>query len=569
MDDASPWWLATRGAVTCAAVGTLVGALETLPFALTVRVDLSIVEAAVRFGALGLMYAVSGVVIGFGIGIPVHVVMRRLVVARGMAVQVGLTSGVLLFGLFTGLAERSLEDGRGGVAGVMLVMPLLLMMTVFLLVSRLYRERRRAPEGLALGAAVVGACLLAGASLGLRSSMEPPTRALSSDPRVLIIAVDAMREDLDLQAMPRMRELISGGVRFRSAITPNADTASAIASIQTGLSPLRHEVLTGGDRLRRVRGLLSATFQEEGYRTAAFVSRRGLSSSLGFEHGFDVYDDELGGMGRGWSRLRPVALLTRALFEPRASRDDDETVGRFVDWASRVQGEPFFAMVHLGEPRDVAAGEAKPAMDSTDVRLAERAYREALARTDARIGRVMEAVAHSRERLLVVVVGTGGQSFRDTEPFLSAVGVDDAVVKVPLVLAGLGLTAGEVTADVRTFDLYATLLEFAELRPRHESESIDLTHYLTGKRSLPLPVVVSGWDPGRREWAVALRSNGAKFVLGLEGGEALFDLDEDPHERTDVREQMPETVDQARRVLEPERLRLRELLSRREHARAK
>ncbi len=585
MEDASVLRLALRGIPACAAAGLAIGGLEALPLALAVKVELSVAQQAAATLLAGGLYAVLGAAFGGVVGLVVHPLMRRIVVARGLAAQLALAAGALLLLLFTGFAEEAADDGRGAVAIVLLGLPLFFVGALFLLASRLYRDPSARASWIAGGVGAGAFVLLLLGGVGLRASGPAVGQALPSDPRVLVLLVEGLRTDRGAAPTPSLDRLAASGVAFTGAVTPSPEPAAAFASLQTGLSPLRHEVLVPGDRLRRVDALLSATFRAEGYATAAFVSSADLAGRSGFDHGFDVYDDDRLPGPAAFGRIRPIGLAARLAGLLPAERADARTVDRFLGWLDGVTARPFFAIVHLRGPQapyvphglpgfeangppdqptfDHAAAGPGPFTAEADQRALRRLYREEVAALDAQIGRILDAIdGHGlADRTLVVVVGTGGQVLGEHDGVFSGRGLYDATVRVPLVLARPSDPGGTtVDVDVRTLDLYETLLEHAELRARHESEAISLIGYLDGKRDRPLPTAILGRDPDGA-WAVGARNNGVKYTVRLvDGEERMFDLDEDPGETTDIRESMPETLDQARRLVHPDRVRLTELL---------
>ncbi|TVQ91867.1 MAG: hypothetical protein EA397_08170 [Deltaproteobacteria bacterium] len=587
MQEPSVARLSLRGALSCLAVGALVGGLETLPLAARVKLALGPLDLVVLGLLSAAMYAAFAGAVGLLLGLAVHTAMKRIVISRGLAVQLALTTGLTLLLLFSGLASQAWAEDRAVVAALLLFMPLLLTLTAFLLGSRLYQEDRSglSAELLSALSGVGGFGLLLAGSLLLRSAQPMGGAALDSDPRFVVIVVDSLRADLGAAPVPNLDRIASSGVVFSSAITPSPDTAPAVASISAGLYPLRHEVLRGGDRLRRVEALLPATFSEEGYATGGFVSTSDLSYRSGFDYGYQIYDDEAPSRLAGLSRLRIPELVFDLLGRGPRPRPDAQTVDRFLSWLDGVADRPFFAMVHLHGPREPfephglegfeANGQVgapsidhRSRLDETfdkpaDVRSLKRLYREEVVAADLQIGRILDALQARRlaDNTVVVVVGTGGVLLGEHGGRFTHRGLYEANVKVPMLISiPRGPRDRVVRADVRLQDLYATLLAHAEIRPRHESESIVLLPYLGGERDLDLSTVLVGRDQND-VWWIGLRSNDLKYLVPVEGGDGLlFELDEDPTEQRDVSTQMPDTASKAAQALAAEQLRLRRIL---------
>ena len=113
----------------------------------------------------------------------------------------------------------------------------------------------------------------------------------------------------------------------------------------------------------------------------------------------------------------------------------------------------------------------------------------------------------------------------------------DDLIRVPLVLAGPGITAGrKVASVVQSCDLAVTLCELAGAplpAPIEDFDSLPLTPYLgdstapTGEDRAALFLYNSGW-PGVRLGSMKLIAHPPS------GSRVLFDLDRDPDESSDV-----------------------------------
>lgn len=587
MDDESVAYRALRGALPCSAVGLLVGGLEMLPVAVLVKIQLSSTEFLLLGLIAGLMYAVVGALVGGLLGLVVHPLMSRLGAAQGQAVQLGLTTGALLLIPFSGFALDAWADARVPVAAFLLFMPLLLTFTSFLLGLRLFSpgERRLSPLVLAGLVGGLGWGLLLVSGLLLRSAQPTGGTALDSDPRFVVVVVDSLRADLGSAPTPNFDRVASAGVIFTSAITSIPDTAPAVASLHSGLSPLHHEVLGPGDRLRRVGALLPPTFQDEGYATGGFVSSSDLSHRSSFDYGFQTFDDDFAGALPALNRLRILGLLQSLGRRAPASRPDAATTDRFLSWLGGVADRPFYALVHLHGPREpfephgLPGFEAngrpgspsvdhraildQPVSDPTTARALKRLYREEVVAVDEQLGRILDALQEHRigDRTVVMVMGTGGELLGEHGDRFTHRGLYEPTVKVPILLSlPRGPRDRVVSAAVRVQDFYATLLAYAEVRPRHEPESVVLLRYLTGEHDTDLSSVLIGQELDD-SWWIGLRSNDMKYLAPAKAGEPrLFDLEDDPFEREDVHAQMPDTASKAERVVRPERIRLQKLL---------
>jgi arylsulfatase A-like enzyme len=585
MDDESPLSLTLYGAVRAMGLGLLVGGLEALTLPLAVALPLGPLDVAL-LGAISLLsFGLGGLGVALVVGLPIHVLLRRVVVSRGLAVQLALTALVLGVAFLLGLVVDELRDGRAWVAAGLLGFVVFLPALVFLFASRLFRvveAGQRTVPFLPVAAGVAVLFLAGGA--GLAASRDTGgAGALPDDPRVVLILVDGLRADAGGAQAPSLDRLAAGGAVFAEAVTPAPATAPAVASVLTGRPPLRHRVVRDGDRLGRYRSLLQSVFRDAGYATAGFVSGSAVGAGRGFAYGWHVFDDERGSPLPGLSRLRLVGPVVRALSPPH--RPAATTVDRFLAWLDDHADVPFFAVIHLSEPAppfvphglpgfeangrpgspivDHAARLDETGFGETDARALRRLYQEEVAVVDAAIGRVLDALDERglTEDTVVAVAGTGGVLLGEHKGAFTDEGLYDETLRVAMTVRIPGAGAGQtVGPQVRLHDLYPTVLAHAEIEPPEEPEAISLLGYLDGRRTRPLWTPVVGRDLQGR-WTVGYRDNALKYLRVLENGhERLYDLEEDPAEATNDAEDLPRTLEKARLRMAPEALVAGELL---------
>jgi arylsulfatase len=391
----------------------------------------------------------------------------------------------------------------------------------------------------------------------------PPPQSL------LLISLDTTRADhlpfygYDRPTMPRLAELAAGGVVFDAAYAQETNTNPSHASMFTGLYPHRHGNRTNGQVLAPDRVTLAQLLAAEGFATAAFVSGYTMTArTTGFERGFTVYDDELGGP------RRPAAA----------------TVERALSWlGERRPGERSFLFVHLfdahGPYRPPAPWDRRFTSEQPGERLDEvpshqlrydaagepilhlgpyrDAYDGALAYMDDQLARLLAAV--DLETTLVAVVADHGETLAERYWDLAHGGaVFDEQIHIPLLLHLPGPTGRELAGRrvgelVETVDLLPTLLEALQVAvpPQLPRDGASLLPRLAGKGRAPppRPVVYATaraedrryadrsyrLDPARRIATVrAARYKLIRFP-GLGGDyEELYDLRADAGETHDL-----------------------------------
>ena len=138
-------------------------------------------------------------------------------------------------------------------------------------------------------------CVLLAAWLGVVACDAKPT-----PPNVVLITVDTLRADylgsygFPLDTSPRIDALAAGGVLFERAVAAASTTSPSHASILTSRHTREHSVgFYSGFTVLDGLPTLPELFKDAGYTTAAFVGNINLQKRLGFDRGFDHYDDDL------------------------------------------------------------------------------------------------------------------------------------------------------------------------------------------------------------------------------------------------------------------------------------
>lgn len=197
-------------------------------------------------------------------------------------------------------------------------------------------------------------CVLSG-SLALTGCSAPDR------PSVVWIIVDTLRADhlewygYERETSPELASLVSQGVLFEQALTPQPETSPAIASLLTGLYPPGHGVRALYLRLHDQNRSAAELFAAAGYETAAFVSSFVMIDDFtNFGQGFEIYEDFVSDRE-----------LSRSNFERRAGA----TIALARSWFdARRSDRPFFLFLHLIDPHGpyTPPGEWETHFTSTD-----------------------------------------------------------------------------------------------------------------------------------------------------------------------------------------------------------
>jgi arylsulfatase A-like enzyme len=134
-----------------------------------------------------------------------------------------------------------------------------------------------------------------------RGSVEDIERLHTrSDLNVLFIMIDTLRADrlgsygYERDTSPTLDRLASSGVRFARQLAQSSWTKTSMASLWTGLVPVRTGV-TRFDHVLRDEALLPAeVLRGAGFRTVGLYRNGWVAPTFGFDQGFDVYQRPLG-----------------------------------------------------------------------------------------------------------------------------------------------------------------------------------------------------------------------------------------------------------------------------------
>jgi arylsulfatase A-like enzyme/tetratricopeptide (TPR) repeat protein len=330
-------------------------------------------------------------------------------------------------------------------------------------------------------------------------------------PNLVLLTLDTTRADhlgawgWPYAHTPNLDALAARGTRFARCDTAAPITLVSHSTLMTGLFPPRHGVRDNGTfvlpaKIETVAERLAAG----GYDTAAVVSAVVLARRQGLDQGFRIYDDDL---GAGYAAGTLVS-----------ERQAERTTAAAVAALGNLK-PPFFLWVHYFDPHE----EYRPPTKFADAAKGpNRLYDGEIAYMDEQIGELLKKLPTGAE---VVVVGDHGEMLGEHGELTHGLLLYQAVRRVPLLLAGPGIPAGQVeNCLVRTADVTPTLLTLARLA---------VPKGLDGASLLPLP---GQGDCGRKSYTESflpffaykwypLRALSSERFLYLQGPKgSLYDL---------------------------------------------
>jgi arylsulfatase A-like enzyme len=402
---------------------------------------------------------------------------------------------------------------------------------------------------------------------------------------------------------PFLDRLADRGVRFTGCLSQSSYTKPSVASLLTSTYLSGHGAGNPNSVLSWRHQTLVEAFRQAGYRTAMVVANPTISEDLGFAQGAELFHtleslllprtrlgyglSKLSETGRSIpfvSSLRAILFaLEQRLFRARGAEvlnlTASQVVDAFVDWQQSLTTGPYFAYLHFMEPHAPYAppphvasrfsspdepfvathppltGVFLPFNPSTPLPTAARnglvrAYDAEIAYTDQVLGRLLGQIQESPgpAGTLIAVTSDHGEEMFEHQAWGHGHSLHRELLEVPLLLIGPGLPQGQtVERTVELIDLAPTLLELA---------GVPVAESMAGRSLVPL-LREGAWATGPEEafselcyaktyWARALQQDRHKLIvsrLGERRHVALFELDTDPFERSNIAEQAPEVVE--------------------------
>lgn len=446
-------------------------------------------------------------------------------------------------------------------------------------------SRRGVIASIVLVAMVAAALPLTGLVRYNRSTRSA-IAAQQGAPNIILIIWDTVRAaSMSLYGYarpttPHLDRLAQRAVVFDRAVSPAPWTLPAHASLFTGLyhhqhsadrnSPLDNSALTIAEYL-----------QKRGYLTAGFIGNTyWVSSKFGLGQGFGWYEDRptmtVQSVLFAWSGSE--FLLQR--FVPRARRDQLERVAAdrrqasFLRWLDdRDQARPFFAFLNhfdAHEPYLPPSGDFRFSTDTplyhwnyltskrrwspSELQDLRDAYDACIHYLDDQLGKLHAELGRRGllDNTLIVLTSDHGETLGEQDPRLlgHAHNVYYDVLNVPLVFYWPAKFAAgsRVSQLVSLVDLPATLVDVvgagAVGPPPFPGTS--LAPLLTGAPASAVSPALSLVNPAgyHKTWNVWPTSGGSlhslvtpdgmHYIANTRGAETLFDIKNDPWERTNL-----------------------------------
>jgi arylsulfatase A-like enzyme len=394
----------------------------------------------------------------------------------------------------------------------------------------------------------------------------------SAGPNVLVLLVDTLRADrlgvygATPSPSPALDRFAARGLVFDLAVGQASWTMPAVASIFTGLHPRSHGAVTSAaDEGRGHEG--SGTLLPDSVVTIAETAQEAGVTTVGISTNIIV--------GRASNLAQGFETFLELPFDKK-TRDFVRAAvvnRRFLEWVRREPRLRFFAYLHYMEPHapyappaslgpapppgiraDLAAGWVqKFALAVNERRVAppdpavlehlRKLYEGDIRSWDDAFGELVKQLEADGilDRTIVVVTADHGEEFLEHGNLTHGGHLYEETVHIPLVVVGPGIPAGRRTDMAQGLDLLPTIASILGAPAPAGLAGRDLL--ATQTAGDVVSEIVGGFGDDAKGSTVALRTARWKLIRRPDGGGTeLYDLANDPGERTNLAATSEETA---------------------------
>lgn len=404
---------------------------------------------------------------------------------------------------------------------------------------------------------------------------------------VLLITVDGLRADAPgcyggMAKTPALDQLAREGFRFTNLATPVPLTLPAHASLLTGMNPPEHGLrIDHYGRLPPAIATVTESFAAAGFTTVAILSSPYLATTHGLERAFEIYDAPTPTAEHAVLLQAPLAYTPTAIGAADGTQpplfpdhNDTATAARFRSWlSSRQSAAPWFAWVQF-------SGTALPRCDDANTPYAANdtnAYLRAVAAVDAAIGTVLDGLRSSASatKTVILVTASSGESLGENNEYGHGLLLRATTRRVPgLLRLPDGRGAGtRIPFSTSLVQVAPTLLDLAKVAPcKTQTANWAYLRWIEPITPVPLPEApgkffypsrsdslapllygyVSGVDTAvfsetqypyaLFRWQPLTALQIGNWIYIKNEPPELYDLDNDPYEKSNLAPSLPDSV---------------------------
>lgn len=404
------------------------------------------------------------------------------------------------------------------------------------------------------------------AAEGPSSSDSEPTRLTQpasaiqrlteqKDLNIVFVLIDTLRADrlgaygYERPTSSYIDQLSSRAIRFDDHLSHSSWTKTSMASIWTGLYPVRSGIIRAQHALPPAAKMPAEILSDEGFTTAAIWRNGWVGPTFGFDQGFDIYH-------KPQPRRSREDLEERRKANPHAvlaGSDIDITEGG-IEFMRTHADQRFLLYLHYMDLHQYVSDEKSAVFGTSYSDL----YDNAIHWTDRHVRGLVDALENFglRERTIVVLASDHGEAFGEHGHEGHAKDLYSEVTRVPwIVILPFDLEEPVIVeAPTENVDIWPTLLDLLGL------PAMDVTD---GRSRVPEILFAAGLQEDEsdrsprygqldRSWGhsrsasrpiLSVTENQMRLVRRLSRDnepDEVFDLRQDPLETRNIAKEQPE-----------------------------
>ncbi len=309
-------------------------------------------------------------------------------------------------------------------------------------------------------------------SMGCSRSPAPSQRPRVRN--VILLSIDTLRADrvgaygYDRPTTPVIDALAARGTRFERLYADSPWTLPSHMTMLTGRYPSAHAAVGPMQKARPEIPTLAETLREKGFRTFSYNGGGNLRWGVGFNRGFEVYDDGDNEfptvLEQGRARLEELGegerlfLFLHTFGVHCPYHPPKENVRRFRTWKA---GDEVPGMIQCGpwikRWRERTGQHLRPGQ----MRYLSDMYDSSINNVDSQLAHFIEFL-DSRDIFkdtVLIVTSDHGEALQDDVRVGHKAQMNIEVLRVPLIIVGANVPVGVVSTTAGLVDVLPTILD--------------------------------------------------------------------------------------------------------------
>jgi arylsulfatase A-like enzyme len=312
---------------------------------------------------------------------------------------------------------------------------------------------------------------------------------------IILISLDTLRADhlgtygYHRNTSPFIDAFAKESIVFENAVVQSSWTLPSHASIMTSLYPAFHGVHRYFPMLVAGYMTLAELLREAGYQTAAFTDGGWMERKFGLHQGFDIYDDQGGGITKILPKVKKWLNKNKSkpFFIFLHCYDIHSPYNPPLPYNSLFHDFPYTGQIVPSNNNLLLANRNNLETTNDDLQHFIALYDGGIRYTDEKIGEFLSYLSDSRvnDQSLIIITSDHGEEFKEHGRFLHGQLYFRPNLHVPLIMRipDYPKKTIKIKELVRSIDLLPTILDNAGLPPHPEAQGRSLLPLIKRNKS--------------------------------------------------------------------------------------